>query len=75
MAVAPLLPDLSAPRRRLGSLMGRIKAAPRYPVCQEYGMTGRDFILSAISFVHQQQKRLLKSPYQHIEARKNSPKG
>jgi hypothetical protein len=52
MAEGPLLPDLSAPRRRLGSLMSYIKAAPCYPVCQEYGISGRDFILSAISFVH-----------------------
>jgi hypothetical protein len=47
MAEGPLLLVRSAPRFLLGSLMGRIKAMPGSAVCQEYGMTGRDFILSA----------------------------
>jgi len=41
--------------------MDGIKAAPADLVCQEYGMAGRDFIHSAISFARERQKRLLRS--------------
>jgi hypothetical protein len=47
MPKGPLLLVRSAPRFLLGSLMGDIKAASGRLVCQEYGTTGRDFILSA----------------------------
>jgi hypothetical protein len=57
MPKGPLLLVRSAPRFLLGSLMAGIKAASGRLVCQEYGTTGRDFILSVTLAEQLQQRR------------------
>jgi hypothetical protein len=69
MPKGPLLLVRSAPRFLLGSLMGGIKAASGCLVCQEYGTTGRDFILSVTLAEQLQQRRPKVSLYPQTDAR------